>query len=219
MNFLAHYYLLPNKEKHNMAFGNLLPDLFRGFSKIYNENIQHRTDLQHNEIYQGINFHLQSDKLFHKHLFFEENCLRIKDAIEKANLPQERSYIVAHILLELMIDRYLISKEKDLADTFYESLRNAFDENIEDKLHYDFKLKDSSKINLIFKGFIENEYAYRLKENIGVIEALHQILGKRLNINFKTKKWEILIDFMQGNLEQSLPFFLNELNNTLENAK
>lgn len=219
MNFLAHYYLLPNKEKHDMAFGNLLPDLFRGFSKIYNEELQHRTDLESNEIYRGINFHLQTDKIFHNHSFFERNCFVIKTAIEKNDLPKERSYIVAHILLELIIDSYLLSTNQELANQFYESLKTAFNGNIQEKLHYDFKLKNSSKINLIFKGFIENEYAYRLRENSGLIEALQHILGKRLDINFESKKWENLIDSIQGSIHQSLPVFFNELNNALENAK
>ncbi|MCB9256930.1 MAG: hypothetical protein H6579_07370 [Chitinophagales bacterium] len=218
MNFLAHYYLLPYKEKHDMAFGNLLPDLMRGFSKVYNQELQHRKDLHSHEIFQGIEFHLKSDSLFHKHIFFERYCKRIKSSIEERELPQERSYVVAHILLELMMDRYLLLKEDALAEKFYQSLRVAQEENILNKLHYELNLKNSSKINLIFKGFIENEYGYRLRENSGIIEALEQILGKRLGINFKSKNWELLIDSFQGNLEESLPSFFNELTNALKNA-
>ncbi|MCB0509300.1 MAG: hypothetical protein KDC82_00965, partial [Bacteroidetes bacterium] len=120
--------------------------------------------------------------------------------------------------LELMMDRYLLLKEDALAEKFYQSLRVAQEENILNKLHYELNLKNSSKINLIFKGFIENEYGYRLRENSGIIEALEQILGKRLGINFKSKNWELLIDSFQGNLEESLPSFFNELTNALKNA-
>lgn len=217
MNFLSHYYLLPEKDQAEKVLGNLIPDLLRGFTKIYNEDLKERKEIHHYPLIQGIHFHLQTDAIFHELSFFHESCALVKSKIVELKLPEKKSYMLAHIMVELILDQNLMLQEDNLAESFYQSLADI-EKNVESKLNKSFQLRESSKISTIFKGFIENKYAFALKSPEGIISACHHIIGKKLDLDLKSKKWCLLVEEIGDELRPQTPKFLKELNDKLQNA-
>ena len=80
------------------------------------------------------------------------------------------------------------------------------------------KTQNNSKIIVIFKSFIENEYAFALYKNEGVKFAMNEIIGNRIGIDFTLNNWDLVINQTYNNLKVELPHFLNNINIKLENA-
>jgi len=217
MNFLAHYYLLEDKINSKKVFGNLLPDLVRGFSKIYQTELKQVQD-KNNAILQGINFHLKTDKIFHNHDFFTIQNEKIKKLIIKHKVPTKRYYISTHILLELLIDQYLIKQNQTIANDFYNILEKDNNLNLIREINLLTNNKINSKLFIIFKSFIENKYAYQLNDNLGIKFALNEIIGKKIGIDYKKNNWEKVINESYNDLAKELPQFLNKINIELQNA-
>lgn len=211
MNFLSHYYLLESKNNTAKVVGNLLPDLMRGFTKIYRQEIKTNQDMINKDLMDGIHFHLLVDKLFHKHDFFLIHCEYIKALITRKNLESNKSFIVAHVMLELIIDQYLMEKEIALADNFYLELERAIQKGTLETLKFTLLRQNSSEIMRIFKSFIEHRYAYRIQDAKGLSEALQHIVGNRISVNFRLLEWHEAIEEASITVKAGLPDFLKEL--------
>lgn len=218
MNFLSHYYLLPEKDNSAKVIGNLLPDLIRGFSKIYRQEIKHNLNTKDNALVSGIQYHLQTDAIFHQHAFFLEHCEKIKNQIKNQNLPPNRNFIVAHVMLELIIDHYLMEQNEALANNFYLTLNNSNNAELHETLNITLNRQNSSKIITIFSGFIENKYAFRIQSYAGLAAALYQIIGKRIGEEFKSPLWLDVIQESKEQMEKDLPEFLQNLKEALRDA-
>jgi tetratricopeptide (TPR) repeat protein len=218
MNFLSHYYLLPEKANSDMVIGNLLPDLMRGFTKVYRKEIKNNPSIQGTEILAGIHYHLQTDALFHEQDFFINHCQNIKAEIQRKQLPQTRSFIVAHVMVELLIDQYLMEEEDKLAPLFYQTLENSNNNNLQEKLNITLNRQNSSKIITSFKGFIESKHAYTLQSDDGIVNALYHIIGKRIGENFKSPYWLAIVKEAKGQIKEDLPNFLQNLKEALRDA-
>lgn len=218
MNFLSHYFLLPEKSNADFVAGNLLPDLMRGFSKIYRQEIKAREEIHHMDLVKGIHFHLHADKLFHNHEFFELHCDFLKVQIEQHHLPNQRSYIVSHVLLELLIDQYLMEQRGDIAPEFYNTLEQALKSDLDEKIKMTLNQQNTSRIISIFKGFTESKYAFSLLEDNGVQQALYHIIGRRIGITFNHPKWQDVIEEGRNQIDREIPSFLKHLNQELNDA-
>ena len=218
MNFLSHYYLLPEKENIDLIIGNLLPDLMRGFTKIYNLEIKSNSLTHDTKFVQGIHYHLLTDKLFHNASFFQKNCNVLKEITRFYRLPLQRNFIVSHIMLELIIDQYLMEKSPSLAANFYKMLNAADLIKLEDQLKMTMPLQNSSNIICIFKSFRENKYAYKLLEQEGIQAALYHIVGKRIGLSFQEQDWKHAIQEGKEKIEEGLPFFLKKIKHELNDA-
>lgn len=218
MNFIAHYYLLDSHANHDMIFGNLLPDLLRGFTKIYNQEIKNKPHFAELCIVKGINFHLKTDEIFHNHAFFYENCEMIKGVFAQHKLPKNKDFIVAHVLLELIIDQFIIESKPAICESFYDSLTISKKDNLENKILQLFRQENYSKIFPIFKGFIANGYAYQLKNDSGILEALKHIVGNRIGSKFDDTGWAFAVQDIKTNLKLDIPEFLENIKDELHNA-
>ena len=218
MNFLSHYFLLPEQSHGDIIVGNLLPDLMRGFSKIYRQNIKSRKAIQHLDHVKGMHFHMHTDKLFHKHPFFESYCDLLKKEITRHKLPSQRSYIVSHVMLELLIDQYLVEHYEEMANEFYLKLEYALRNSMEQKIKMTLNQQNTSRIISIFRSFTENRYAFSLVEWNGVQNALYHIVGRRIGIHFNDSNWNKMIEDGRIQMDKELPIFLKELKEELNDA-
>jgi hypothetical protein len=218
MNFLSHYYLLPEKDNSDKVFGNLLPDLMRGFTKIYRQKIKDNPSIQQTELLAGIHYHFKTDALFHEHDFFLNHCHSIKAQIQRGQVPPTRSFIVAHVMVELLIDQYLMEEEAKLAHSFYQILENSSYNNLSEKLNITLNKQTSSKIIAIFNGFTESRHAYTLQKDEGIVNALYHIVGKRIGENFESPQWLDIVKEAKEEMKEELPSFLQNLKEALKDA-
>ncbi len=126
MNYFAHYYFDQKDQKPLYNFGLLLPDLLRNYSKnTYNKRILHYENSS--EIFRGAQQHFLRDKLFHQHIFFEriqQNIYKsVKSTFEKYNI--QRYWFGIHVIIELILDKYLIYNNLIFLDKFYKDIEYA----------------------------------------------------------------------------------------------
>ena len=126
MNYFAHYFFDHEDENPLYNFGLLLPDLLRNYSKnSYNKRILHYENSS--EIFRGAQQHFLRDKLFHQHIFFEEVQHNIRESVkltfEKYNIP--RYWFGIHVIVELILDKYLINNNLIILDKFYNDVEYA----------------------------------------------------------------------------------------------
>ncbi len=72
----------------------------------------------------GIECHLLGDRLFHGSDYFKQYTHGIKLILERSTLNKDvfRFSFLSHVLLEMMIDRLLLTKKQDIGAQFYDNL-------------------------------------------------------------------------------------------------
>lgn len=217
MNFIAHYAVSQLQENPLFTFGCLLPDLYRGFTKDYHHLIKIRKP-SNNFIFDGIKFHIATDKIFHTHPFFITENKNLSKAIQQNNLANKYSYIISHVLFELLLDRYLLNKNYALHKKFYTTLNQIEIYTLTQNLLFFYDNDTSNKIIRIFKSFKTEEYAQYLTDVKGIVSSLHHILGTKFAVSFDTDKWAPFIEQNIEKFNSSFENFLNEIKSELYNA-
>jgi hypothetical protein len=128
MNFLSHYYLDRTANNSLFFLGVSTPDLvslFHRTSRLHQHKLPERPNVDDQPLahhfHVGICRHFAADAVFHSSEFFlrETSLLarQIREQIPGSN-PARPSFI-AHIALELLLDRILISAHPDLVPGYY----------------------------------------------------------------------------------------------------
>jgi hypothetical protein len=108
-------------------------------------------------------------------------------------LQLPKTFFIAHILVELLIDKQIAINEIEVVKKFYIEMNEI--DNTElisycESIHFfDFK----SKILPRFDMFIQNEYALKLLHNENVLVALEKICFDKLEIKTSEQEKEVLI--------------------------
>lgn len=136
MNFIAHY--IYEGELDNPLFTAALgiPDLTARFSYSYNKLIKHAawpSEKKHRHIHQGILRHYAADKKFHASPHFSQlvsNFIRhaTHAGIDRGSI---RASVIAHIAVEMMLDRFILMQNPAVVYDYYKLLDNADTESLE----------------------------------------------------------------------------------------
>lgn len=187
MNFLAHFYCLPVPTNPLIVYGNLMPDISRGFSKQYNQFVKDGVDSKVPDIQsidKGLSYHMEMDHIFHESEAFASFEAITKELLEeRTSLP--RIYIVAHVAVELMIDTYLLSIHPELGRSFYDTIAEVEDAAISNYIEYRKFDMEANKFIRNFRHFRQAEYLFQLKKMEGVAFALQQIFGNKLGLQIE----------------------------------
>jgi hypothetical protein len=141
LNYLSHYFI-DNKQDNNYFNSALfLPDFARNVARGFDQEI---TDLSANEIQLqlGCKAHLQADKLFHPSAFFKKYSDIVNHELQQFEplAHINRKWFLAHILMEMMIDRLLVKFFPTVCHSFYHDLNQ-----IDTKILHQFVLRFSNK--------------------------------------------------------------------------
>lgn len=128
MNFLSHYFADREESDSLFVIGAATPDLL----SIYNAKV--RVKAGHvkridravlspaaQQLIRGLDSHFLVDRVFHSSELFKIETGEISDRLEEWFPDREihRKYFIAHILLELLMDKVLISKHNGILDRYY----------------------------------------------------------------------------------------------------
>lgn len=221
MNFLAHFYTANSNIEAYKLLGVILPDVVRDFSKIHNHKIENDFSsevLEINQMLAGINLHLKGDKAFHNHSIFLELEAQAKKSLKaQTKITVKRKFIIAHVLVELMLDQYIINNSPEKLDSFYKTLNNI--ELNRANLFFEAlnTTEDVSHFKRNFSHFLEIKFLYHLKENEGVIFTLNKVFGTIFDYDFIAQQelWNEIIEKLKGNLSLKAPILLDELKTKL----
>ncbi|HOV13712.1 MAG TPA: hypothetical protein PK771_05465 [Spirochaetota bacterium] len=218
MNFLSHFYL----HKTDNLFYNIgltIPDVLslhnRRFRVTETYLLQKKSIEKSDKInllLDGMLIHLKVDNIFHNSNFFHNSHLLMSKLYFDYKINPEMPYYIFHILLEILIDRFLlINRNPNLADEFYKEYKNfnfsEISDLFEDNNNYN-KIEFIKLSNLIANSSFLNDYIY----NEMIIDALNKIslkIGKPLNLNTKEILLLKYIAEISGVLENSISLFVD----------
>lgn len=220
MNFLSHYYVL-KEENPYVVLGVILSDITTDFSKIYNQFIKNKYfPIEPNNILllHGIKNHIKADDIFHNHVLFDK-MQEIAKSIMKSTFGEtvKRQFVIAHVLVELMLDQYIIENNEEILNDFYSKL-----EKIElEEANKFFKklnvLENKSHFKRNFTKFRQLKILFHLKGNEGIIFTLNRVFSSRLQYNFveEEQKWSKTIDDIKKEMNQYIPIIIEDVKTKL----
>jgi len=180
MNLLSHYYLDAEKGRPYYNTGLVMPDLMGSFKKgwkppksvFFNNNYQ-------KELYSGMLQHQETDRQFHASLFFTHAIPDIRKIFEKngLKLPGVRLFFVAHIMLELMLDRLILLDSMAYADNFYSDINKVDVEQITEFFQVD-TMNGEYNFSGFFQKFRDAKYIYNYVGDENFIYALNRIMKR-----------------------------------------
>lgn len=181
MNYLSHYFFDLEDERPEYLFGIALPDLMGSFNRRYKcpELLDYRNSVPDKlwSLQEGINKHHEIDGLFHNSSFFNEQTAWLSIELKKLELESVQKYyfFYAHVLLEILLDRILLSEVEGIATNFYQKLDVVQISIIPDYFEFNKKILRPDDFLEHFKEFMEHRYLFMYEKEESVARALGRI--------------------------------------------
>ncbi len=210
MNFLSHYFVDQDHSDPYFVTGLILPDLARIFHPKWRLNARKiRETLPDNKdmdmLCQGIARHESGDLYFHNSDFFHTHTTHIKDVLNDNRIKSvsTRSYFLAHVLLELLLDRLIVKQMPEIPENFYATLSKIDPEKLRMYLkHFNF-VYDPWEFLAFFERFIQSRYLLAYKHNEKFIFALNRVYTRVNPVRF-TEQERRELSRINTQLEQRL---------------
>lgn len=141
-------------------------------------------DKQHS-LYLGAMKHVERDGQFHSHAFFDDMCEKISHIIDDTpakSIP--KTWFLAHILLEMAIDRILMEDDISSLDDFYAELEGVNAADIQ-KYFADNKLVKADVFIDKLNKFVEHKWLYKYLQDDMLPKSLNRVYFR---IGF-TEEW------------------------------
>lgn len=188
MNFLSHYFLDHQIDDSLFVVGASTPDLLSIFDrKIKFKEREISKRVQDREVtaeqlsfYQGVIRHFQVDKLFHSSDFFHEETQELSHKL-RLSFPKnelQRSFFVAHILLELSLDRLLIQQDETLLYKFYQHFERCTPQRIKKLTGWLAGRELLTSYDAFLGKFTRDQHLYRYKDWSYIVYVLKRILRR-----------------------------------------
>lgn len=182
MHFLSHYYTELPVENPLHISALAIPDLTPHFSKTYNSVIK-KAALPHDEnllqIHKGILSHYEADKRFHASPLFTQLTNVVLQTFIENNLDRNRLRlsVIAHLAVEMLIDRHLILENETLCDNFYKAIGHAEEKMLETYFNHFGLIKEKNSFLPNFQFFKERQFLYQFKNMERIVFGLSKIYG------------------------------------------
>lgn len=189
MHFLAHYYTELPANNPLFVAALSIPDLTPKFTKTYNSFIvKHAppTSPDLKQIHEGIVQHFGADKRFHHSPLFLKAVSNALQAFLDAGLSREnlRLSVIAHIAVEMLIDRQIMMANQGICEEFYGLLEQA-DEVVLNNYFDLFSLEAEKKKFLIsFQFFKQKRFLFLFSELKNIVTGLDRVYGSVVKTAF-----------------------------------
>lgn len=183
MNTLSHYFLEREHPSPWFKTGTVLPDILKPFNRHFRKPVfeyKGEPEPHEQQLVSGIERHFLTDKLFHNHPAFHRFTQLIKQMLleSPAEKLHYRTFFLAHIQFEMLLDRYLIQRHPGLVDSFYDNLKTTRTELLE---AYFVKIKASEQWRIFkpwWERYNELQYLYHYADNEMFARALLRVYQK-----------------------------------------
>jgi hypothetical protein len=200
MNYFSHFVVDHQPGNHEYNTGLLLPDITRRWIKKFQAPAPgEQISPIHYAFLQGCLQHYQSDKQFHSSSFFDRYFRELSNRIGQADMAGslERKWFISHVMLELLIDRVIVGYDKQLLDSFYESLDKADDAGLRSFLKAN-GMKNDDAFFTFFDHFRSVQYIYQYTDNNAFAYSLNRIMMRAGVKQFSETDSAALIGVMLG---------------------
>lgn len=225
MNFLAHYFLDRKHPSSQFVVGAATPDLL----SIYNSSLRIKAgQVDHlnaearthsdPQFLEGLARHFHADRVFHSSPLFAAETHEFSNMLERTFVGQNvpRKYFIAHIMLELQLDKVLIRHDSALLDDYYR--------HFESLTPFEQVRKDTETVSghplpnyeHFLQKFVENKYLYHYTDNDHLIYILRRLL-RRVHIDenqfLDDPRFLELMDEFEARIEGYYLQFFDEIRN------
>jgi len=186
MNFIAHFYMDRHVEDSLFFVGVSTPD----WVSIFNRQIRVKENrlplIMENDatpaemsFYNGVMRHLEVDRVFHSSAFFEDETREISRLLKQhfADGAVPRSFFVAHVMFELVLDKVLIQADPSLLPAYYSHLESCDMAQIVQLTEWITSTPMPGYDGFV-KKFIIKKYLYQYTEWNHVIYVLRRLLER-----------------------------------------
>ncbi len=185
MNFFAHYYF--DRIGHSAwNTGLVLPDLVKNFTgrrMNVEDYFRHADEQEETLLLEGSLKHIERDKMFHGSDFFRKTEEDLKQMLRQSGAwgTVPRTWFIAHLMVELLLDGVLIENNEELLNRFYQDLDDGLHPVALPLLRSDeqFPHEDFSSRS---KRFLESRYLYSYTDDSRLSFALNMI-SKRAGVS------------------------------------
>ncbi len=130
MNFLAHDVVLPPGAPAVLRVAAAVPDLWsllpkRPLPVIVRQAALASDDPEVRAVGEGITAHLRADAVFHRHPEFVRRVTWLERELRRIWPRLGSPELGAHILVEMLLDRWLMQRNPTLVDRYYASFQMA----------------------------------------------------------------------------------------------
>ena len=217
MHFLSHYYYELTAKSPLFVAGLSIPDLAPGFSRIYNsvikKSVLHKEyDVQ--EIQKGIACHYEADKIFHHSKVFTALMALTTQSFLNEGLSRERLRlsVIAHIAVELMIDRQLMLENEQLGFDYYGQLELASETSLAG--YFDLlSLEDTKRDFLIkFQFFKQRRFLFLFNDIKNIVTGLSRIYQNVTRVEFTEVEKQLFFNAL-NNIDSTIRYSWKEILN------
>lgn len=185
MNFFSHFLIdhKPNLPAYNVAL--IMPDLLRNFTpKSCKFHFQKQLDQLKNtpnpdpsiiEFLEGCLQHIARDKAFHSSQFFKNSYDTLRNEWKTIchNYQMPKYWFSLHVLIEIMLDKYLLDNNLEKLILFYHQLNNQR-ETVAKALDY-LQHPQPTLFFERYNRFCEVQYLFHYQQIDRIAFALHRI--------------------------------------------
>jgi hypothetical protein len=215
MHYLSHYYIDRHVSQPAFTAGALIPDLLPHFTKIYNKQIRHLAQPAPTELvmlHAGVLRHFEVDRWFHGSIVFREVSATVSQVLRDSALAAGgyRLWFIAHIAVEMLLDRWLCELQPALCDAYYIQLA-ALDTKLL-TLYAAWLTTTGQDMPVLpnFNRFMEVKYLYRIATLDGAIEGLSRIYERATGLAFTPNHKQIFSSIFD-NIESIVRYRADEM--------
>lgn len=189
MHFLSHYYVDRKTADPYRVVGALLPDISPGFTRTYNAVIRKNDWTLKQEsalIHQGVLRHYAVDMQFHGSAAFGEAVAHALEALIGSGLDRDkyRLSFIAHIAVELMLDRQLIGADPGLVNVYYDLLESVERDKLGVYLNCIMPDTQGARTLQAFDRFMEIKFLQYFDRTDGAAEGIVRTTKRAIGVDF-----------------------------------
>ena len=174
------------------VLGLVFPDFLRNSKaglRLKKNNLKKPVPNEFKNLHDGIKKHYLVDQIFHNSAYFKENTRYIQNELKNRNFKDisKRRFFLAHIMLELIIDRVLLDEDILLGNQFYKLLNKTDLDVVYNYLVYNELSEEFDGFKSYFDHFIKSQYLFSYQRNSSLSNALINVYFRALILeNSKT---------------------------------
>jgi len=187
LNYLSHYFLDQESQDPYLILGTVLPDLFRVGNRkrrMPEESPDVFSDANQKALQVGVNKHHLVDRLFHNALFFHKYSKALSKMLRETELEgmPRFQHFYGHILLEILIDKWLLKKNPKLVGDFYDLLGKVELNEIEEYLKLKGLAEHYESFAEHFNAFLGYRYLEHYLKDGGVVAKLQNVVDQGMDL-------------------------------------
>lgn len=193
MHFLSHYYteLPSNNPLFVVALG--IPDLTPHFAKAYNSKLKQAAfEPAHPlaQIQRGIQHHFAGDAKFHSNPLFVQQVHEAVSCMvnEGMNRQHLRLSVIAHLAVEMLIDRQILIQQPHVCNEYYTLIGKA-DETVLHSYFIHFGLeKEWNVFSERFAFFKQRQFLFLFNDLENIVFGLNRIYSPVTKVELTGKE-------------------------------